>query len=1195
VEPTKVVKKDTPENEKKPPQDVEDEIVEDDFDIFEDEESDHAPPKKPVYVPKKKDDITEPDQEEESLEIALDDDDRAFFGAETENDKDEPNGDEESEGEGEDKEPVIDLDTLRPMDEMFETPEEDNEEETEQVDSGEIHPLTRPNKVLKFIKLKNKVRAEIDDMTRRMNVVYSELLTSLEKDVKECDRKVSSVTLMWKNTFNDCKEKLKSKLFSATKGKKVPEFKTTSVDEMLDGIELQNVVDGDISDEDIKAHNAYKNPKVEEEETDVSEQLVAFIKAEKILPETRSDDVICPQCASEFKNRMREKGWGINGTLEQRTALKEYTTHVGCWCTRAPVKPAGHNGPMAAGGYGIAMTSSIIGPLMYLIAPQFALLWASASFIWTVAFGTITFIKWDHGYAVQIISYQLTTFSKWVRALTLWRKMHDFRDWFCEKIGLSFLSARWRSTFIGMICSIPIAAVAVVIPFTINYVRSRKQIFREKGFTHAFPDYCAKVAITLGAFASVSIVITQSSALINAIKNLTNTGKSFFKAARADSVKSANIQNKSVNITSMLNEINRSQNKPIIERVVLYSQPAYLSVFYGPTNTTGVNSLKVANQGTTERPIQYIGSRYKEALIRNYPSLTFISTTHGMVPDFKTPTGQSLLSDILGERDAPLPDDVITQYARVMTKNMWQLNSRGKYTQKLKYFIGKTEHNEVVSDRCWVSNRAAAHLRNLLEIEPDTKVSLFTFKTTEEDISVFAFNESEARDVYAKSDIDVDISTFLASFSKMFRDHWKQFAGIGLLIVATYLTVVWVFNYFWAEADKQREGRDRRTKGDRIASADLKRVLDNDKNLTSKRDSLRQEITDIQKSIAADMADGDFSYMNQYQTDLKDLMGKLKSTEELIQAVYDGQFDSIASTKKSSKKTNTDKSVPNSQKARKIKEDGICQVAGCGTPTEFALCNKHHRKFTEGQDFPHVSKKGQCSTCLPESYLQKFTKTEAKTTPTVSSSPVPEKKTFPVVKPVKAPRVWALKEAVVSDKGNNDSILRQSVTKRIYAIIRIYAKTSTGYIKNGVAFKARMEKDSPIRLYCAHHVTEDGAYIKNDNKFIKINFTKIGGDLSVSDDNVPVQGKALTICKNGASTNEATLHTLSMSEDEYSIAKCSGDYNEDDNIFSHSSDTFSGQCGSPYINDNGLVYYIHVSTDNRSNRGLSPHAIKADF
>jgi hypothetical protein len=178
------------------------------------------------------------------------------------------------------------------------------------------------------------------------------------------------------------------------------------------------------------------------------------------------------------------------------------------------------------------------------------------------------------------------------------------------------------------------------------------------------------------------------------------------------------------------------------------------------------------------------------------------------------------------------------------------------------------------------------------------------------------------------------------------------------------------------------------------------------------------------------------------------------------------------------------------------------------------------------------------------------------------------------------------KEAKVADLGNYDSVYRQSAQELVKPLAPIFILLDDGsYVSNGVMFRAR-EQDGLQHMYTSFHVVDGHKTFYRDagSKYLPIKFTQIGeGDEAIAE-NVPIPGKAFCMDRVSVRPELLRLYTLDVNTHRQKTVACSGYW--DHGEFRHTSDTFPGQCGSPYV-ENNIVRAIHNSTNFEANAGYS--------
>jgi len=200
------------------------------------------------------------------------------------------------------------------------------------------------------------------------------------------------------------------------------------------------------------------------------------------------------------------------------------------------------------------------------------------------------------------------------------------------------------------------------------------------------------------------------------------------------------------------------------------------------------------------------------------------------------------------------------------------------------------------------------------------------------------------------------------------------------------------------------------------------------------------------------------------------------------------------------------------------------------------------------------------------------------------------------------------KEGVVMSNGNNESVYRQNEYGGMAPLVPIYYSQDGEMRRAGVAFLGKYKTDTSARWFTAYHVVKsygpDGpetGFVKINGEYKKFTWKHEYGDLaSMEGKNMVFKGmKPYTVATEEETiklgdTFDGTMYTINVTDDVQMCAKVYGivDHHE---VLTHGSDTFDGQCGSPYISS-GKVYFIHgyFDQENRVNGALAMWS-KTDF
>jgi hypothetical protein len=181
----------------------------------------------------------------------------------------------------------------------------------------------------------------------------------------------------------------------------------------------------------------------------------------------------------------------------------------------------------------------------------------------------------------------------------------------------------------------------------------------------------------------------------------------------------------------------------------------------------------------------------------------------------------------------------------------------------------------------------------------------------------------------------------------------------------------------------------------------------------------------------------------------------------------------------------------------------------------------------------------------------------------------------------------AVKEAILVEKGDVDSHKRQ-ISNEKKAIVKLYKKRNDGvYRFVGHCFKAKyMDKEIAIS---ASHVVDSGIFfLDSQDSYQPCEFKHHPSkDVAVCEEKALLKtmiGKIFKLGDTCGDFKRATFKTRDVKTGKDVECKCDG-YVED-GFFKHDSDTFEGQCGTPYLVKNS-VKCVHIETDGVTNIGTA--------
>jgi len=186
-------------------------------------------------------------------------------------------------------------------------------------------------------------------------------------------------------------------------------------------------------------------------------------------------------------------------------------------------------------------------------------------------------------------------------------------------------------------------------------------------------------------------------------------------------------------------------------------------------------------------------------------------------------------------------------------------------------------------------------------------------------------------------------------------------------------------------------------------------------------------------------------------------------------------------------------------------------------------------------------------------------------------------------------------EAVVNKTTNNQSVSKQSPAEKTRALIPMYIpdpKKNGDFVYNGV-ITLGISNGIRVLTTCTHQLRDNKCYISYVLGFKVLEFTHhYDNDISAMTcpSSVMPKGEVLTYSVMQDKVDDVKLYSLDVSDPTKQVQVwLSGMYVEpdgdNDQVIAHKSDSFGGQCGSPYVTNNNIVG-LHNSSDNEMNRGV---------
>jgi len=165
----------------------------------------------------------------------------------------------------------------------------------------------------------------------------------------------------------------------------------------------------------------------------------------------------------------------------------------------------------------------------------------------------------------------------------------------------------------------------------------------------------------------------------------------------------------------------------------------------------------------------------------------------------------------------------------------------------------------------------------------------------------------------------------------------------------------------------------------------------------------------------------------------------------------------------------------------------------------------------------------------------------------------------------------------------------------------MYIFLQGSYTLNGMMTVIKYE-GKKILLTCTHQLQDDvSCFVAVGDKFTQINFThhyKPDVSFMICPNFIKVEGSLSEIGYPDPQETDYVLYTRKIPTLEPVSVWCSQatwDNYDTPAYLLHVSDTFSGQCGSPYMSNNKVVA-LHNSTDHNFNKGIViPSKIRTDF
>jgi hypothetical protein len=790
-------------------------------------------------------------------------------------------------------------------------------------------------------------------------------------------------------------------------------------------------------------------------------------------------------------------------------------------------------------------------------------------------------------------------------------------------VGMGKWSNSAQNVFLALFSGVTLTAVSAIIYVTYRFIKDNKKKIQEGATPMSLaPAFLKKLGLALGVLGVAGVVLIQSSAMLNALRNLSSFGKSMYEKSKKTIGSKGSVVSQHMPLKTLI---------PLLKEGVPNDEKVYISEeLRTAVMLSAVNRLSfgVPLHDIDNNPLSVIGDRLTSKLLARYPGLE-IKTHKGIpMPSFDSSIGQKLLEDIKGATYVRRDTDFIDDYARISCSLGGTIKG-DKFVPTYSYYAGSTKVTEMAASATLITGRFSQFYREILGYPDLSNCEVYVFCYRDVSVRVYSSSTSLAKQTLNEIDEDMTLLETFVLLKKNVESKWKIIGGLCAVILVVFIGYFYYYERKWCE----KEGPGKQSKGQNIKNAEDQRWKVKQDDLIKLRAVLRDNIDNAQRARSMDIADGDTSYVDEYDKQISSLQFRLGDVDETIQAIYDGEYSETFTPKgKKNKNANQDKSKPNSDKSRKVKEGQGCVFKDCKEDNEGKeVCTTHYRqlayKNTDPSLLPPLTKylikniktniKGQgrlsCGyvTCtnfaksgeipfckyhekahesnvedvIPsQTNVQDIEQKEKKQKKQVSTEvekPGKDTETKQKESVVPGPSIKKLKpvyrtvpESVVSEPSNQQSSARQVPVKITAPIAPIYILRDRGYVRAGVGFLAISQ--SKTNFYSAWHVVKDGAYIKKGNTYRELKFTQIGSDFGVSSDPTGIQGSpfklAIEPTKNGKSYR---LYTCDVESGEYKTVQCEGSLYQ--GRFRHTSDTFPAQCGSPYVSNN-IVDAFHTQT-----------------
>jgi len=728
-----------------------------------------------------------------------------------------------------------------------------------------------------------------------------------------------------------------------------------------------------------------------------------------------------------------------------------------------------------------------------------------------------------------------------------------------EKLfGRNIVDDPLSPSFWAALSGISIVSVAAIVLGTREFMKKNKKKILE-GATPASlaPKYVSYITTTLMLAGVGGVILLKTAATYNAIQTLSNA----WSTITMSSTKKRWAKAKKVQESVLLQDL----YPDILSGVVWADEDIKLAVAASSYN---FNKSLMVNDSLRAELLARVEDKFTVA----YPGLTFTNS----IPNWKTEHGQHVVNRILTSKATIDPrNDFATQLAIAWCGSLVHRRKASGVDSwhRTVYYNGQQYDLKVNNHFIYI---VASHIRYLLHFPTIPKMDVYNVHESGQSVvRIAAPNMEDASRIFDETlTTRFDSIASVAAAAKTYlMNNGLKLAGVGMAVVITFVVLFYYHQGKWYKKispnAELEHNRNRTTKGGNIAVATNDRLMEEWDRLRKQRGSLEDQAALAREKWLDAMSHGNQALATSFRDDYDRVTSSLNKIKTEIDAMYNDDHVGALSggSKKTNKRANNDRSLPNNAKSRKNNNNTVdetvakfCKIVDCNTEIgpDHTMCQTHYLAYRKQRDEDRKAK-----VIAP---------------PRASTKPKYQLKTVPSVS-----------EARIDTSSNPQRHTRQTPSDKKNALAPIYHIVNGVYQPVGVAFAV---VDNSVRyLYTAtHNLVNSKGYLFKGNfngiaKYVEFTFETIEGEWSRSPlVNFNMPGASFKLARYGdVIPTELTFYTLDVNTFTNQMMVNTRGHVED-RLYHHSSDTFSGQCGSPYVGD-GLVYALHIQTDYHTNAG----------